>query len=170
VKGKPGSEAKLNKEIYSLGTSVRDKDQFIRLLKEFRIDRVVDVRRFPVSRFDYFCKDKLTLLLKENNTEYLYLGERLGGFRDKGYQEHFTTEGFTSGLERLKEVASRKRTAFICAEKFPWRCHRRFIVQVLEKERWKVIHIIDEDKTWEAKTKNRLQAQKKRTASLSLPI
>lgn len=39
--------------------------------------------------------------------------------------------------------------ARICAEKFPWKCHRSFIAQELEKKKIKVIHIIEKEKIWE---------------------
>lgn len=170
VKGKPESEAESYRIIFSLGSSVREKDQFIKLLKELRIDTLVDVRRFPKSKFDCFCKDKLSLLLKRHEIEYHYLGEKLGGFRNKGYQQHIQSKDFFSGFERLKDVASKKRTAFMCAERFPWRCHRRFIAQALENEGWRVIHIIDQGKTWEAKPKNLRRERKKKNKSLRLPI
>jgi uncharacterized protein (DUF488 family) len=170
VKGKSDLSSQGNKVIYSAGTSIREKKQFIKLLKEFNVEAVADVRRFAKSRFDYFCKDELCSMLKENKIGYVYLGDTLGGFREKGYQEYTRTEDFHQGLDELKKVASKKRTAFMCAERFPWRCHRRFIAQELVKEGWRVIHIIYEGKIWEAKAKNQNQRKKKKSISLSLPI
>ncbi len=170
AKEQPESSCKSDRVIYSLGSSTREKDQFIRLLKEFGIEMLADVRRFPVSRLQYFCKDKLCSLLDSKNIEYVYLGQRLGGFREKGYQEYTQTKEFALGLDELKHGASKKNTVFMCAERFPWRCHRRFIAQALEKEGWRVIHIIDEGKTWEAKSGNAIQTKEKKNQSLSLPI
>lgn len=170
ARGKPESRSKPSKTIYSIGSSVRGKEEFITILKQFRIDTLADVRRFPVSRFDHFCKDKLSLCLKKNRIGYLYLGEQLGGFRQKGYEQYAGTGDFISALESLKQTASRKRTAFMCAERFPWRCHRRFIAQALEREGWRVVHIIDEGKTWEAKPKDPTQGKREKAKPLSLPI
>lgn len=170
ARGKPESKSEPDKVIYSLGSSVREKDESIRILRDFRIEELVDVRRFPVSRFDYFGKDKLCSFLKKNAIEYLYLRDKLGGFRQRGYQEYINTGDFLTGLEELKSVASMRKTVFMCAERFPWRCHRRFIAQVLGKQGWRVIHIIDEGKTWEAKPENLTQEKKKKSKSLSLPI
>ena len=39
----------------------------------------------------------------------------------------------------------------MCAEKFPWRCHRYFLSDWLLVHGAKVIHIIDENKTLEHK-------------------
>jgi uncharacterized protein (DUF488 family) len=48
-------------------------------------------------------------------------------------------------LIRLSEV---KCSVIICAERFPWKCHRRWIARELSKGGWKVIHIIDKGKEW----------------------
>jgi uncharacterized protein (DUF488 family) len=45
------------KLIYTLGTSTRSWDEFVRLLKGRSIEAVVDVRRFPTSRFEYFSEE-----------------------------------------------------------------------------------------------------------------
>jgi len=52
------------------------------------------------------------------------------------------------GLKKLEKVARERRAAIICAERFPWRCHRRFIALELEKQGWQVNHIIDREKEW----------------------
>ncbi len=77
----------------------------------------------------------------------------MGGFRKKGYEDHTQTEDFSAGIEKLERIAAKSVTAFMCAERFPWRCHRRFIAQDLERKGWKVIHILDEERTWEPKKK-----------------
>ena len=114
---------------------------------------MVDVRRFPVSKFDHFKKDNFASELHQRGIKYFYLGEVLGGFREKGYEEHTKTSEFIKGIEELKEIASEFRTAFLCAEKFPSRCHRRFIALRLEQDGWRVIHILDEERTWEPKNR-----------------
>ena len=69
-------------------------------------------------------------------------------YRQGGYQAFVATPQFQEGLERLEGVASRKRTVILCAERLPWRCHRRFIGRELEGWGWQVIHIIDGRRTW----------------------
>jgi hypothetical protein len=49
---------------------------------------------------------------------------------------------------RLERIARERKMAFICAERLPWRCHRRFIARELEKRGWQVIHIIDKGRDW----------------------
>lgn len=139
----------MQKIIYTIGSSNRTLEEFISLCKEFKLRAVVDVRRFPVSKFDHFKKDNLTSHLQEGGVEYFYLGNVLGGFREKGYEEHSSTPEFLGAIERLEAIASEVTTAFMCAERLPWRCHRNIIASKLRKNGWRVIHILDKERTWE---------------------
>jgi len=140
--------AKRDELIYTLGTSTRSAEEFIGLLVAHRVEVVVDVRRFPSSRLEHFTREKLGRLLAEAGMEYISMGEELGGYRRGGYQSFTATAQFERGLARLEEVARGKRVAIICAERFPWRCHRRFIALELEKRGWQVVHIIDQGREW----------------------
>lgn len=135
--------------IYTLGSSNRTGEEFLRLLQCFGISQVADVRRFPTSRFEHFQRENLAELLQEAGIGYIYSGKKLGGYRQGGYRNYTTTLDFQEGLESLEEKARRKSTAILCSERFPWKCHRRFIAIGLNSRGWKVIHIIDENRTWE---------------------
>jgi uncharacterized protein (DUF488 family) len=58
------------------------------------------------------------------------------------------TESFKRGLGTLEKIGREGRTAFFCSERFPWKCHRRWISGQLIQEGWKVIHIIEKGKIW----------------------
>jgi len=137
--------------IYSLGTSTRNPSEFLNLLRSFDVEMVVDVRRFPRSRFQHFEREELARLLEAEGFDYVYLGQELGGYRSGGYQSYLGTEEFKQGLERLEQLARGRRVAVVCAERLPWRCHRRFIGWELERDGWQVIHIIDEKRSWRPK-------------------
>jgi uncharacterized protein (DUF488 family) len=141
------------KLIYTIGSSTRKIEDFIALLRKFKIQALVDVRRFPQSRFNHFTQNNLSLELENCGIRYFYLGDTLGGFRKRGYEDHTQTQDFACGIEELKKIATQFVTAFMCAERFPWRCHRRFIAKNLEEDGWRVIHILDEERTWEPKKK-----------------
>jgi len=68
------------------------------------VEVVVDVRRFPSSRFEHFDKEKLAELLSEAGIDYLYMGEELGGYRHGGYQEYTTTSEFQAGLKKPRRA------------------------------------------------------------------
>jgi uncharacterized protein (DUF488 family) len=135
--------------VYTIGTSTRTIREFVSLCLRFNLQAVIDVRRYPFSRLKHFKKAEFSLELKRNGIDYFYLGYLLGGFRDKGYQDHMKSAEFEKGIDRLKQIASERTTAFVCAEKLPWKCHRRFITSRLKQDRWRVIDILEQEQTWE---------------------
>jgi uncharacterized protein (DUF488 family) len=153
-KGQKFPEDRSESAIFSVGTSHRSSQAFFDLLAEHRIRRLVDVRRFPTSsRFPHFTQGCLKALAGEEGLEYFYLGDLLGGYRRGGYDQHVLTRKFQTGLHRLEGLASQAPTAVLCAERFPWRCHRRYIAAALEERGWQVVHIIDPGRTWSPEKK-----------------
>jgi uncharacterized protein (DUF488 family) len=56
------------------------------------------------------------------------------GWRDKpfrGFTDYMQTSEFDAGLRRLIKLAGQKRSALMCAEAVPWRCHRSLIADAL---------------------------------------
>ncbi len=136
------------KTVFSLGTSNRSWEEFISLLQTYSIEMVVDVRSFPTSKFPHFKKESLVQSLAEKAFGYYCLGKELGGYRRGGYEVYTQTVEYLAGMELLERMASRCRSAILCAERLPWRCHRRFIGRSLMERGWEVIHIIDEKRVW----------------------
>lgn len=127
--------------IYTLGTSTRSLEEFMGLLRQEGIMQVVDVRRFPRSRFPHFSRENLEGSLKRAGFRYFWLGDLLGGYRKGGYEAYMATEAFQKGLSKLKAIAEKGATAFFCCERVPWRCHRRFIAKRLREEGWEVVDL-----------------------------
>lgn len=146
--------------IWTIGHSTRSFDDFLLLLNSFNIKMLVDVRHYPGSRkFPQFNKNSLEISLPENGVEYLHLVD-LGGRRKpelnskndawrldsfKGYADYMETEPFQHSLKILKEIATEKRTAIMCAEAVWWSCHRSLIADILKVEGWTVMHIMVEN-------------------------
>lgn len=144
-------------KIFTIGHSNRDFLSFVNLLLENRIEVLVDVRRFPKSRFEHFNADSLRTLC-EYGIEYIQKPE-LGGFRRRifqdspnkaiksigfrNYADFMLTEEFENSVKDLIVIAMKKTTAIMCAEKFFWKCHRKFIADYLTVRGFKVLHIID---------------------------
>jgi uncharacterized protein (DUF488 family) len=137
--------------IYTVGTSTRSAEEFTRLLTSRDVSVVVDVRRFPFSRFEHFSSENFSRFLRHDDIDYVHMGELLGGYRRGGYQAFITSSEFSEGMDKLIQIASRSMVALVCAERLPWRCHRRFIGSELEKKGWQVIHIIDQERDWQSK-------------------
>ena len=146
-------------EVYTIGHSTRSLEELIQILAEYGVEAVVDVRRFPRSRkYPHFNRENLKEALEKRGIDYFWLGDSLGGMRRArkykgqpwgGYREHMETEEFKKGLEELIEVALKKKTAILCAEKLYFRCHRLLISEKLVEMGAKVIHIIDRGKIYE---------------------
>lgn len=143
--------------LYSIGHSNRTLEQFISLLKAHAIKQVVDVRTVPKSRHNpQFNKENLAKSLRNTKIGYRHM-KKLGGLRHtkadsqnlgwenlsfRGFADYMETAAFAEAIEQLKSVASRKKTAIMCAEAVPWRCHRSLIADMLTKDHWKVFDIM----------------------------
>src|SRR5690554_2504176 len=149
------------KTIWAIGHSTRDLEEFFHLLKTFAIELLVDVRHYPGSRkFPQYNKDSMATTFPENGFEYKHIvalggrrkvepdskndGWRLESFR--GYADYMETDAFKNALKELEGLASKKRTAIMCAEAVWWSCHRSMISDALKVQGWSVFHIMN-DKT-----------------------
>jgi uncharacterized protein (DUF488 family) len=135
--------------LFTIGHSNLPLDQFLGLLAQHQIEVLVDIRRLPSSRkFPHFNQKNLTAALQEVGIEYHWM-EPLGGRRQKSkgiegspnlglenegfrnYADYMLTEPFREAVEKLLEIARRKRTVLMCAESVYWRCHRRLVSDFL---------------------------------------
>jgi len=144
--------------VYTIGHSTRDSDRFIALLEREHIQHVADVRSIPGSRrYPQFGRDALAAALATHGIGYSHhpdLGGRRharadspnGGWRNesfRGYADYMLTPAFASALDRLVDLAARERTAIMCAEAVPWRCHRSLIADALLTRGMDVRDILD---------------------------
>jgi uncharacterized protein (DUF488 family) len=151
--------------MYTIGYSTRTIDEFLRLLKEYGVEILVDVRRWPTSRrCPYFERSSLEASLREEGIGYAWLGGSLGGYRKDGlgevspnmgwesggfrnYADYALSEEFRRGLEEVLRLAEGGRAALMCAEKHYWRCHRRIISDHLVARGVPVAHIVEGGRT-----------------------
>ena len=136
------------KKIYTLGTDRRSEEDFTEILLAYSIQSLIDVRSFPRSKIPIFSKENLEDLLKREGIEYHFLGKELGGLRKGGYTSYIITDEFNKGIDLIESIALYKMSVIICAEKLPWKCHRKWISRELHKRDWEVDHIIDKGKVW----------------------
>jgi uncharacterized protein (DUF488 family) len=132
--------------ILTIGHSTRTWNDFRDLLRAHRVKRVVDVRSIPRSRHNpQFNRETLRTKLRSAGIGYVHL-QKLGGLRHarrdspnmgwrntsfRGFADYMQTSKFEAGLERLIKLAGQKRSAIMCAESVPWRCHRSLIADAL---------------------------------------
>lgn len=147
--------------VWTIGHSTRPIDEFLGLLRVHQISLLVDVRTVPRSRYNpQFNTDTLAQSLRDSGLRYRHLPE-LGGLRKpkkdsindgwrnasfRGYADYMQTEGFERALEELMAYSTDKRTAIMCAEAVPWRCHRSLIADALVNRGWDIQHIMSPEK------------------------
>jgi len=145
------------REILTVGHSNHEEGEFVELLQGAGVQLIADVRRYPGSRRQpHFERTALAAVLLEAGIGYRWLGETLGGRRKplpdspngaweseqfRGYADHMASEGFSSGLAELEELAAGQRVALMCAEAWWIRCHRRLIADALATRGWRVLHL-----------------------------
>ena len=133
-------------EIFTVGHSTRSIEDFIALLTAHGVQQLVDVRTIPRSRHNpQFGAEQLSESLQQAGIVYEPM-RALGGLRHarrdsintawrnasfRGYADYMQTPEFATALDDLIDVARRRRTAIMCAEAVPWRCHRSLIADAL---------------------------------------
>jgi uncharacterized protein (DUF488 family) len=146
-------------QIWTVGHSNHPIGRFLEILKAHRIERVLDVRRFPASRkWPHFNALALAMSLPAAGIDYIGMPE-LGGRRKpradsphvawrsdafRGYADYMDTEEFAGELARTMSLARERRSALMCAEALPWRCHRSVLADAFLARGWEVFEILSE--------------------------
>jgi len=108
-------------EVLTIGHSNHSADTFVGLLKDAKINVLVDVRSKPSSRFAHFQRDNLLKLVGNAGIQYLYGGLALGGMSNYGPKDKL----FVDKMDRIISLAcSGSRVAMMCSEGKPCECHR----------------------------------------------
>ena len=147
--------------LWTIGHSTRPIDEFVSLLNAHDIQRLVDVRTIPRSRYNpQFNTEVLAHSLASAAVSYQHSAS-LGGLRKpqknsintgwrnksfRGYADYMQTSECWRALEALMADSRELRTAIMCAEAVPWRCHRCLIADALLTRDWEVRHIMSETK------------------------
>ena len=72
--------------LYTIGHSNQPLQNFLNLLKQYRIQVLVDVRSSPYSQYaPDFNQDKLRRALTDVQVSYLFMGDLLGGRPKDGH-------------------------------------------------------------------------------------
>lgn len=149
--------------IYTIGHSTLSLESFISRLKAHGVELLADVRTVPRSRFNpQFNRDTLPRDLAKAGIGYEHFSG-LGGLRHsklkdspnagwhskafRNYADYMMTPDFEVGLNLLIAAAIERRTAIMCAEAVPWRCHRNLIADALTVRGFQVEHIMDDRTT-----------------------
>ena len=139
--------------IHTVGHSNRELEAFLDLLQEHGIEAIADVRSSPGSkRFPHFNRSNLQARLQERGIRYVWFRD-LGGFKRaraedgselsglEGYRAYMGQEKFRTAVAKLLDLTGNYRTAIMCAEKDPAKCHRFLLSEYLEELGHGVVHL-----------------------------
>ena len=139
--------------IFTIGYGNRSTSEFVRIILEYGIRYLIDVRSKPVSRFNQgFNQTQLEQLLKSHRIRYVFMGNELGGLPEceecytNGRVDYSKLEAqpfYGNGINRLKTAWEKKLPVVVmCTELRPEECHRsKLIGQTLNKMGIIVSHI-----------------------------
>jgi len=142
------------KQLYTVGHSIYELEDFVSLLKKNNINTIVDVRSMPYSKFaSQYNRETLKHYLKENKICYIFMGDLLGArYEDKAllfddgkvnFKKVQEIKSFQDGITRLdKGITKGYNISLMCSEKEAFDCHRfGLISEFLSKNGINVKHI-----------------------------
>jgi len=147
--------------VFTIGHSTLPIEDFIAILRAYGVQTLADIRTIPRSRHNpQFNEDSLPEALRAARIDYAHIAA-LGGLRHthkdspnkgwrnesfRGYADYMQTEEFEKALDQLIDRSRRSRTALMCAEAVPWRCHRSLVADALTVRGIPVVEILSETK------------------------
>ena len=129
------------------------------MLAAHQIGTLVDIRAFPMSRrLPQFNRDSFERTLPAVGIDYVWM-KSLGGYRKRtleespnialrndsfrNYADYMLTAEFENAMSDLLRLAEKGRTAYMCAERVYFRCHRMLVSDWLAAQGHEVLHIDD---------------------------
>lgn len=143
--------------LYTIGHSTRTLDELVSALKVHGIETLVDIRAFPASRrLPHFNHESLEGELPQRGIRYVWM-KGLGGYRKetrqdsphtalrnvsfRNYADYTLTPEFEQAMAELLKLAQPSRTAYMCAERVYFHCHRMIVSDWLVAHGHEVLHI-----------------------------
>lgn len=136
--------------IVTIGYEGRNLDQFLSILVENNVKKLIDVRKNAFSRKSGFSKNPLKSALEKWGFSYLHMPE-LG--IESAQRQNLTKEGFSELFRRyaselgtkedflytIKSLAQKERVALMCFEARETDCHRGVIARRFRDEGLNVV-------------------------------
>ena len=125
--------------IYTIGYGNRSIEDFVKVLQQYGIKFLVDIRSQPYSKFHPdFSKEALEKRLKQYGMQYVFMGDALGG-RPKDsacylngkvdYAKVREQAFYQKGISYLRTAWEKQLCiALMCSEAKPQECHRSKLI------------------------------------------
>jgi uncharacterized protein (DUF488 family) len=145
--------------LFTIGHSTRSLGELVQVLQAHSIQTLADIRAFPMSRrLPHFNRESLENALPAQGIRYVWM-KALGGYRKKSrddspnvglrnasfrnYADYMLSPEFQSAAGELLKLAEQSRTAYMCAERVYFHCHRMLVSDYLVAHGHEVFHIDD---------------------------
>ena len=131
--------------LFTIGYEGREINEFISLIRNHKITRLLDVRELPLSRKKGFSKSALKKRLELENIMYIHL-RRLGSpseirkklktdgdypFYFKAFSEYLLQN--QDAIKEAREYLIDGINCIMCFERKPEKCHRSVIVEAIKQ-------------------------------------
>jgi uncharacterized protein (DUF488 family) len=135
--------------LYTIGHSTRSLEELVSALDAHGVKTLVDIRAFPLSRrLPHFNRESLERSLPERGIRYICKATRkdsphtaLRNANFRNYADYTLTPEFEQAATELLQIASASRTAYMCAERVYFRCHRMIVSDWLVAHGHEVLHL-----------------------------
>ena len=145
--------------LFTIGHSTRSLEELVEALQAHSIQTLADIRSFPMSRrLRHFNRESWEETFPVAGISYVWMKD-LGGRRKKSrddspnvalrndsfrnYADYMLTLEFERAAAELIGLAESSRTAYMCAERVFFRCHRMLVSDWLVAHGHEVLHIDD---------------------------
>jgi len=143
--------------LFTIGHSTRTLYELLKVLQAHSIATLADIRSFPMSRrLPHFNRESLEKTLPGAGIRYVWMKE-LGGRRKsiredspnialrnpsfRNYADYMLTAEFQRAAAELVTIGEQSRTAYMCAERVYFHCHRMLASDWLTNHGHEVFHI-----------------------------
>ena len=143
--------------LYTIGHSTRPLNELVDALRAHQMRTLVDIRAFPMSRrLPQFNRDALEQSLPAVGIRYVWM-KALGGYRKailddspniglrndsfRNYADYMLTPEFEQAIAEVIALSEQAPTAYMCAERVYFRCHRMLVSDWLVAHGHEVLHI-----------------------------
>jgi uncharacterized protein (DUF488 family) len=143
--------------LHTIGHSTRSLQELLEVLGAHQVKILVDIRAFPRSRrLPHFNRDSLRDTLTTAGIRYVWM-KSLGGYRKKileesahvalrndsfrNYADYMGSPEFEQAMKELIALGAEAPTAYMCAERLYFHCHRMLVSDWLVAHGHEVLHI-----------------------------
>lgn len=154
----------MNTKLFTIGYANKPLELFIKMLKDKKIDCIIDVRSSPFSKqYPEYNKFNIVKILKENNIKYGNFDCEFGARRSENeaystidawdgeiyqfvdFEKVYKLKNFIDGVNRIHNALEMGlNICFMCSEKEAFMCHRAIMVgQYFYQQNINITHLID---------------------------